>query len=379
MRKIIFLLSLTLLFSLVFASESSLTSFGFNEIDLDKANSVDCETINIDVNGEGNAILSIYASFVGQKGDNTFASVEFNDSRRVILWPENFDCGNYCVARVFVPELKEGAVETKICLNAGGKSTATIFEKSRVGFYETPVLTIENISPKKIFLGERVEMKIRVKNSGDESADVFVQFIEEDLRSFIEITSFDIVEGDSTASVTLAPGETRNFTYYIKPTKLGSYNLPSAVLFFDNIFGERQKIISNHPQLIVKSPEKIDLVLSSSSIEENEATFKAIITNNHGEAVSVNLSLFPKDLFEDPDMNVLVGALAKKEIEIKTKELQPGEYSVLVQVDDEGIEYVSNSISFLVIDNDYAFEITATIFLILVGLIIFGLIYFSKY
>jgi hypothetical protein len=71
-------------------------------------------------------------------------------------------------------------------------------------------------------------MTIIVSNTGTKPADVFVQFIHPDTRAKVPIKSFDIVEGESSTSTTIAAGESKSFNYYIKPTTLGLYNLPSA-------------------------------------------------------------------------------------------------------------------------------------------------------
>ncbi len=389
MRKFVSLL-LVLLFLTAgaYAFEKELTNFGFEAVSLTSPNETHCQTIQISIPSEElinnyEPILSIYANFVGEKSDNSYVSVKINDMDTKILWPESFVCNSDCVARVFVPELRNNnSVSGKICVVSGGKSTASLSTKSKIGLYTSPILEIENISPEKMVLGERAKMIIRVKNIGSISSDVFVQFIAQDLRAFIEITSFDIVEGDASASTTIKKGETKEFVYYIKPTKVSSYNLPSAVLFFENIFGERQKILSSHPQLEVYKPEQISLVLISSkkeNIEKNKFTFEVAIKNNYDEEFAGKLLVYPTDIVNNPELEIKIPAFAEKKVFFSTEELMPGNYSVIVQVDNNGILYTSESISFSVVDNDFVFEIVFSILAILIACIIFLVIYFEKY
>jgi hypothetical protein len=223
------------LFSITFA-QVDLSNFDFNGIYLNKENTKLCETIFVDLPQEldKDAILSVKAAFFGVKEDNSYVSVKINNGKEKVIWPEFFSCaGEECLARVFVPELKHGETAIRLCLNSGGKTTkAELFEYSTIGFYKTPVFSIENIAPDKIFLGERAKMKIVISNEGELDANVFVQFIAEDLRTLLEITSFDIVEGDTSAEKIILANSSEEFVYYIKPSIVSSYNLPSAVLSF---------------------------------------------------------------------------------------------------------------------------------------------------
>ena len=51
------------------------------------------------------------------------------------------------------------------------------------------------------------------------------------------------------------------FDYYIKPSIVSSYNLPSAYLLFTNNFGEKQVLLSDHPTLSVIEQNLIQVSL----------------------------------------------------------------------------------------------------------------------
>ncbi|MFA5763469.1 MAG: hypothetical protein WC915_01500 [archaeon] len=381
MKNIYLVLFILFCSSFAFAYESSLDTFGFKPIIINQPNKVDCIDLNItlpinETQKEHDPILSVYADFIGEIGDNSYVSVQINNSDEKILWPESFFCETDCVSRVFVPELRNNSAMAKICLRTGGKSTAKL-TNAKIGLYNSPILLIENIAPSEIVLGQRAQIKIKVSNLGSKPSDVFVQFVAEDLRAFIDITSFDIVEGDASASTKINANEEKEFIFYIKPTQVSPYNLPSSVLFFENIFGEKQKVFSSHPQLNVTAPNQIDLVLIGGELKENVFNFKVRLKNNYATNFDGNLTIFPIDLVEQKT-KIFLPAFAEKEIVFTTNELPIGMYSLIAQVDNNTAVYLSESISFGINNKNYIFEIFFAIIAIIVAISIFLAIHFEK-
>ncbi len=379
-KKFMLVLSLILIFSSVsLAFENTLQNYGFNGIEIIGPDQKICQTFTIPKSIEqGHGILSIRSEFIGEVGDNTYVTISFNEGKENLIWTENFICVNNCVARVFTPILSEDILTT-ICLNSGGKTSySKIFANSSIGTYNSPVLEIEHNSPGQIVLGERARMQIKIKNSGNLPADVFVQFLAEDLRSFLKITSFDIVEGDASARVTINPNEEKEFFYYIKPTQSSSYNLPSAVLSFTNIFNENQKIASSHPPLIVLDQEQINLILISEKLSDDKFSFKLLIKNNWNSNFVGNLELAPFDLIDDYNSVLLLRPFEEKEILLQTKNLNAGKYSILATIDSNNKFFASESLEFLIDKKDYSFEILFSTIAILIAAVIFAWIYFQK-
>jgi hypothetical protein len=381
MKNIYLVLFVLFCSSFALAYESNLDNFGFKPIIINQPNKVECVDLNIalpitEFEKANDPILSIYADFLGEEGDNSYVSVQINNSKEKILWPESFVCKTDCVSRVFIPELKDNSVMTKICLRAGGKSTAKL-TNAKIGLYNSPILSIENIAPEEIVLGQRAQIKIKVSNVGSKPSDVFVQFVAEDLRAFIDITSFDIVEGDTSASTRINANEEKEFIFYIKPTQASPYNLPSSVLFFENIFGEKQKVFSSHPQLSVIAQNQVDLVLIGGELKDNVFNFKVRLKNNYSTGFDGNLTIFPIDLVEQKT-NVVLPAFVEKEIEFSTNILPVGNYSLIAQVDNNDEKYLSESISFEVNNKNYMFEIFFAIIAIIIAISIFLAIHFEK-
>jgi hypothetical protein len=373
------ILFLLLIIINVNAQTFALENNGLTQIEINESDSRVCENFTLPVvEEEGRGIMSLIAEFRGEAADNTYISVKFNDEEEQVFWPENLVCGTDCVLRVFTPSLDEEN-EVRVCLNTGGKTNfARLYDSSWLGVFETPVIEIEHTSLEEIVLGQRARMKINVKNTGTIDANIFVQFLAEDLRSFLKITSFDIVEGDASARTNLAAGEEKEFIYYIKPTKSSGYNLPSAVLTFENVFGENQKIYSNHPQLIVNDPTQIDLILVSEELTNNDFEFKLVVNNNWDEEFNGIITINPSDLIEDYDENIKINPNEEVELTFETKNLSPGQYSILAQVESDQISYLSNSLEFSINKKDYIFEIIFSFIAVIIGIGIFVWIYFQK-
>ncbi len=384
-KKTLALISILFLVSFVSALEFPLSNYGFNEIEVTGASMRECQSFTLDLTqlkdtafySEG--ILSLKTDFIGEKGDNSFISVKINSEKEQVLWPEYFSCNNGCWARLFIDDLLDDTKLVRVCISTGGKtSSAKVNASSTIGLYDTPTLEIKNTSPSEIVLGQRAEMNIIVKNTGTKDADVFVQFIAQDLRSLLKITSFDIVEGDASATEIIPAGEEKRFTYYIKPTQASVYNLPAAALFFDNIFNETQQITSTHPQLSVIAPKQIDLVLVSEGLIDNQMTTKVVVRNNWETPFDGNLSIKPYDLLTGNIIKVFLDKKQEKEFIFKTKTLLPGKYSLLAEIDANDTIYVSDSVSFQIQSKDMTIEIVIAVIAIIIALAIFFRIYFGK-
>lgn len=377
----------TILFVLVFAVfagayEEPLSDFGFDGIENNVHGSRVCKELSVSLPSEaisekGAGILSLKGVFTEPALDNTFVSVFINGEDEKIYWIESFNCDSKgCWARVFVPELKATETKINLCLVLGGKTKSIeIGKDSFLGIYDTPVLSIKNEAPASIYLGERAEMKIIVKNEGTKEATIFVQFVHPDTRAIVPITSFDIVEGESSASTIIYPGETKQFIYYIKPSLLSSYNLPSAALFFTNIFGENQSFLSNHPLMSVVSPKRIELTLVS--IEENGVEkFKALVKNNWQTEFNGVITLSPQTEVLFATQDLVIAPNSEKEVFFETLPLAQGNYSFFATVLDKNQIYSSNKIDVSIKSSAMPIEIIVTVLGIIIGAMIFAWIYF---
>ena len=387
-RWIALLVVIVMLAQLAFAYEAPLSDFGFTGISLKSVSSRDCQTLNIDVSdkdasGAAFGIVSVKASFDGPQNDNSYVTAKINSADPKIFWPENFNCGGSgCWARVFATELSNGPATIEICAVTGNETTsADVAASSFLGFYDTPVITIETTAPKNVILGDQVKLSTVLRNIGSKDVDIFAQFIHPDTRSLTEITSFDIVQGDSSASTTLKAGDTKTFNYYIKPTLPSGYNLPYAVVFFDNIFGEKQALTSSHPQMVVSSPQQIEVSVIGTDVSGNSENFvvlKAVIKNLWNEQFEGEILMSPTDIVSDANQRVTVSPLGEQEITFQTKNLSPGSYQFSAMVSNSDHTYTSNTISSDVKKPAFPIEIVLAVIGIVAAIIVLYWVYVAK-
>jgi len=384
MKRVLVLILILALIGFVFSYQTSLSDFGFNDINSSIVSQKNCQTINLDLGEsileeQGVGLLSINAQFGGEDIDNTYVSISINDLEEKVYWKEFFSCKeDSCWARIYLPELKQGNTKVTICAVLGGNTTNVFVNKnSLVGIYNIPLLTIKNQAPLQIFLGNRAKMSIIVSNKGTKNSTVYLQFVHPDTRAKVTISSFDIVEGDSSVTTSLSPGETKQFDYYIKPSLISSYNLPSAALFFTNNFGEEQVLISNHPTLSVVTPKQIEISLVTISSEDS-ILFKAIVKNNWSVPFDGNIILSPQTKIKDSIKQVFVSPKGEQEVIFEALPFETNKEAFFATIIDNNNIYSSNILEIESKQNQLPLGVVLALAGIIVGLAIFGWIYYSK-
>lgn len=382
-KKILFsfsmLVFLLLIIGAVFAYQSSLEEFGFEGIEIEGNSKKECTQVSLDlINPEekGFGILSLNAKFEGVKGDSSYVSVKINEGNPLIIWTEYFSSSGY--ARVFLPNLSKEITNLEFCLvNGGATKKAILYKNSFVGLYDTPVLTIHTVAPESIFLGEKAKMKIFLTNYGSKDANYFVQFVSKDIRTLLDITSFDIIDGSSSAEGKIVAGETKEFDFAIIPSKISAYNLPYSIVRFTNIFGEEQIITSDHPQLTVLDPEQIKLNLTSVDLG-NKLKLVINVENIWSTPFDGEILVSPSDLVVLGSQRLQILPNSEKEIVLMTDSLNAGEYTFLAKVNDENKSYVSNSVFYSVKNNDLSLGIMLSVFALICAAVIFFVINSKK-
>jgi hypothetical protein len=384
MKQYLVLILFLLFFGTVLAFEAPLSDFGFKDINTSIVSAKECQTIDINLtetilDEKGVGLISLNAIFGGTTIDNTYISISINGEEEKVFWKEFFSCANdSCWARIYFPQIKENANKVVICASLGGNTTNVFVSKnSFVGVYDIPLLEIQNTAPTEIFLGNRAKMNIIVSNKGTKISTIYLQFVHPDTRAKVSISSFDIVEGDSSATTSLSPGETKQFVYYIKPTLVSSYNLPSAALFFTNNFDEEQVLISNHPTLSVVTPKQIEVSLVAIS-QENPLSFKVIIKNNWSVPFNGTMIFSPQTKIQNSLQNLFVSPNGEQEILFESIQTDIIKEKFFVTVLDNNNIYTSNILELELKQNQLSLGIILAISGILVGLLIFGWIYFTK-
>jgi hypothetical protein len=384
MKKIVYLIIVfVFLISNVASQEISLRQNNYVDFVIDEENPILCKEYIFNVGEELLSqnkfpIFSLKATFLPKLSDSTKVTLNFNNFGELTLSKNNFYCNNECWARIILAKSKIRSSNTlTICVSKPEENEKTvIFADSKIGFYETPFLTIDHVSPGTIFLGDRAEMKIIAKNIGSKDANVFIQFIDPVGKRVIILDGFFVIEGESTVNTTIKAGETKQFTYFIKPLLESSYNLPSAILTFTNIFGEEESIYSTHPQLYVIKPEKTEVFIAGSNPVNNFFNFKIIVRNKWDAPFKGQLRISHEDHVEGALSEITIPPNSEKEFLFNTNELQIGDYNFFAIVEDENSSSTSNSITFKVTSEKISDEVYFAITGIIVSILIFLGIYF---
>ncbi|MFA5357986.1 MAG: hypothetical protein WC308_03620 [archaeon] len=364
-----------------FAFEKTLSELGVSDMNVESARTKNCETINFSVPqetlvGAELPIFSIKADYYPTLGGDSRATIKLNDSQEIVIFPVDFTCGDSgCWARVSIPKNEINNQNTgELCVSSGkGTTYFSISSDSKIGFYDTPEFLLKKESPGIIILGQQAKLVITAQNVGSKDANVFVQFISPITREEVNITSFDVVEGESSAHTTIKAGETRDFVFYIKPTIASGYNLPAAVLFFENVFGEEQKIVSNHPQLEVIEPTDIKVNILASKPEGKNFPFIVTIRNTRTTSFEGVLKISNAEHVQGAISSIIIPPSTDKDFSFVAENLSPGNYSLFATVEDENNSYVSNAVSFTISNGGLSIEIWFAIIGVLVSL---GLLFY---
>ena len=384
MKKSIYITILfILLLSGAFSQEIVMSTLGYTDFGVEGKNKTECEDYPFSIplsylEGNEYPIFSVKATFFPELDESAKITLNFNDTGAITTWAEDFYCNNnVCWARPIISRSrlqKDNIVD--ICSSTTNiTSRIVVFSGSKIGFYETPIFTIEKTAPEQIFIGDKAEMKIIAKNLGSKDANVFIQFISPIGKKVVNIDSFDIVEGESTARALIKAGDTKEFVYYIKPTLESSYNLPAAVLFFENIFGEEQHLYSNHPMLDVVKPERTEIFIVGSTPEDNKFTFKVVVKNLWNETFKGQLRISHEEHVEGALSEITIPPNGEREFEFKTDTLPIGEYNFYALVEDENTSLKSDSITFMVETEDLPEGIYFAIVGIIVAVVLFAIIF----
>ncbi|MFH1240154.1 MAG: hypothetical protein V1672_02960 [Candidatus Diapherotrites archaeon] len=227
-------------------------------------------------------------------GEDWFTPVTLNNHVIGQFYERDFVCDNgICVKHLYISDFQEFLEENnklEIC-NYGN---VLIHNESNFGFYETAYLPkekfIKEVEKTELMLGEELNITITAENSGSKDAEIQIKHIRPVVEEQIGVTSFNVLKGESDWEGVLAAGESITLEYTIKPTIAAHFTLPSAVVHFENEFGGRVEILSNYPEITVKSSENpIDAyIFKESAIKKvgDYAKIRAIVKNSGSEAIS---------------------------------------------------------------------------------------------
>lgn len=256
--------------------------------------------------------------------DDWFASVILNNHVIGQFFERDFVCNNeICVKHFYISDFQEFLEENnkiEIC----NYDNVLIHNESNFGFYETAYLPKEkfrkDVEKTELMLGDELNITITLENSGSKDAEIQIKHIRPIVEEQIGVISFNVLKGESDWEGVLAAGESITLEYTIKPTIAAHFTLPPAVVNFENEFGGKVEILSNYPEITVKSTENPinAYIFKESAIKKvgDFAKIRAIIKNSGSETISdVKLILeLPSELGLIGEKTTEIGVLRPNEV-----------------------------------------------------------------
>jgi hypothetical protein len=273
-----------------------------------------------------------------------------------------------------------------VCLNNSSSTTRSVLlADSLFGTYKTAEFkpedfakTVSNYQP---LYGQEFVQTVSLKNSGSEAATVHIQYE----KPGISFRHLAFVKGDTNFDGIILPGQTVSFSYSMKSTQTGPFTLPAAIVFYSNIFGEEEKLVSNYPVIEVKEPDiKVQAVVLNKTVEKRIVPGKALVfqvlLTNYGQFELSNIALiFPEQegLSLNSQKNILVSSLKpgeNKTIDFSVTPNQPGSYTIGCKLAylDFGVKGAECDASSIIVESDsFPIEYVGGIILIVVALLVY--------
>ena len=277
-----------------------------------------------DTDFEDSEKIGVLELKVEAMNEEWFTPVTLNNHIIGKFFTRDFVCDNgICVKHFYVSDFQEFLEENnkiEIC----NYNNVLIHNESNFGFYETAYLPkdkfIKAVEKTELMLGEELNITITLENSGSKDAEIQIKHVRPVVEEQIGVNSFNVLKGESDWEGILAAGESITLEYTIKPTIVAHFTLPPAVVNFDNEFGGKVEILSNYPEITVKSPETPinAYIFKESAIKKvgDFAKIRAIVKNSGAETISdVKLILdLPSELGLIGENTIEIGVLRPNEV-----------------------------------------------------------------
>ena len=354
---------------------------------------LDCTELNfsipedVDLDDPSNIpILKVQADLLME---NWFSESYLNDElikRNGFKCKEN-ECEQYFYLLDFEDFLEQNNT-LKICTY---NHLASIHNDYELGFYEAAYFPkekfIKEVEKTELLIGDELEITITLENVGSKNIEVEIKHKKPVVEEYIEITSFNVLKGDSDWKGVVEAGRTKTLTYTIKPTIAAHFTLPAAFATFENEFGGTIELVSNYPEITVRSPEK---KVSAYIFRESEfkkvgerARIRAIIKNNGTDTIpDVKLVLnFPSELGLVGEKEIFIGALRGNEVVYFDYEIvstQEGEFNIgcSIKSGDESFKCEGATIKFE--EEKVDLVVVGAFLLLIVAVVIYAYIFFER-
>jgi len=294
MRKYLIAAALIIFFTGTYGKtlyEHSLKDFGYEDM---KATSYKCRDYAIvlpDLNGF--VYLTLFAKFVPENTGSASIECNINGHQLARLYANEFSCteGEYCVAYLHIKKAFLKAENTlRVCLKPSESIVKIILSnKSRIGIYKQGVFRESDfhkcvvsgnrcVKSYHAVLGEDLNVRISVKNSGNEKARITVEAI----RPIVGDSAVRKELGNVRFSAVVRPHEEKYFYHSVRVGRLVRFNLPPAALYYIDAFGRKHLVFSNVVTIFPKKQPDVNAMLFIKDINRDYAQLSVVLTNSSG-------------------------------------------------------------------------------------------------
>ena len=325
--------------------EASFEETGYGDFVVEGANKRECTEIVFTLQypdsnkNQYHPIMSLNITFLPLTKGDAKVEVKIDDLNITSFGSSDAICsGNNCWKRIF---LKQGIGSepgiAEICLNTSNSITGISLNKnSFFGLYKSPRIEIETIPEKTtLSLGETLKVRLVARNTGSESATVEMARAREIAA---DKNAFRVVDGNTSWTGTINPGEEQEISYTVKPKVLGNISLTPALAVFENIFMEQETVFARPARILVNQPEKavdVSIIKKNAREKVNENSVITVVVKNNTELELENVVvalLSDLQVIGGNEKKVSLSPRETENVEFTVTALSPGSYSVGCEV-----------------------------------------------
>lgn len=308
-----------------------------------------------------------------------------NGTRVAALDASELKCNETCIARILINKnLIEEESILKICLKpSASTSKIELSNTSKIAYYKMPVFEKNDfrkcvvtgddcVERYEAVVGEDLNVRISVKNSGNEDANILV----ESFRSVAGERSTKEEIGNITFEGIARPNEELSFYYSVRVKEAKRFNLPPAALYYRDAFYEQKMLLSNTVTIIPKERPEVSAALIVDSIEPGRKAKVSVVVSNASGIVlkDVKIIIAPENIKAEPEKVLLtIGPRDSNRAEFSLSNFENTTLSCLVTIDHNfQVECPSINIAMKRKDNT-AFIAASLLLIVIAGAVFFYL------
>ncbi|MEM4261396.1 MAG: hypothetical protein QXI10_00350 [Candidatus Diapherotrites archaeon] len=402
MLKNSFLVVLVFLAPIILATPievKSLEELGYKDFYVNEFNTYYCKEYSLSFQNDVNAfvfpIMQISSEIQGYPNGTEELRIYLNNN--LVEELDFFEPVNNKLV-YFPKEMWEKNNTLKVCIKTSFNINKIGFlAKTRIGLFESYYfpkedgfkLELETYEP---ILGKQFKISAVAKNYGSKDLDVSIYYRKSELEKVLKELS--ILKGETAKKGVVPKCEKRNennecikpgvlkLSYDAVANKAIQMSILPAVMEFTDVFGNKQILLSNRPEVYVKEPQKdimAEIVMKKDKIPKNQVFEVSVLLKNISEKEINDIKV---------DLDTPQGKISQNVARISKNEIMEVKYNIKIEEAgnyDLGCEvfYNENKIECkkanLIITNEFVnVETIMGILLGLIGLGVLAYFYFKK-